>query len=86
MGNETSIKVSKSKTTLNIMNKSWGNPINNGLNFVKIHANAISKDNITQKFHFRLMEFTFLQFGIKSDFLDLFQDKTYMVFMVLHVF
>jgi len=67
------------------MNKNWGNLINNGLNVVKIHVNVIYKDDITQKFHFRLMEFTFLQFGIKSNFLDLLQDKTYMVFMVLHV-
>jgi hypothetical protein len=60
MGNETLIKVGKSKKTLNIMNISWGSPINNGLNLMKIHANAISKDDITQKFHFKLMEFTFL--------------------------
>jgi hypothetical protein len=64
MGNETLIKVGKSKKTLNIMN--------NGLNLVKIHANAISKNDITQKFHFRLMKFTFFQFGIKSNFLELF--------------
>jgi hypothetical protein len=32
------------------------------------------------------MEFTFLQFGVKSNFPKLFQNKTYMVFVVLHVF
>ncbi len=31
------------------------------------------------------MEFTFLQFGIKSNFLELLQDKTYMAFVVLHI-
>jgi len=39
VGNETSIKVGKSKKTLNIMNRSWNNPINNGLNFTSIHVN-----------------------------------------------
>jgi hypothetical protein len=52
---------------------------------MKIHANAISKDDITQKFHFKLMEFTFHQFSMKFDFLDFLQDKTYMVFMFLHI-
>jgi hypothetical protein len=73
MGNETSIKVSKTNKTLDILNKSWSSPINNGLNLMKIHANAISKDDITQEFHFKLMEFTFLQFRIrkKTPFFDL---------------
>jgi hypothetical protein len=52
---------------------------------VRIHVNAISRDDITQKIHFILMEFTFLQFGIKSNFLELLQDKTYMAFVVLHI-
>jgi hypothetical protein len=46
MCNETSIKVSKSKKTLNIMNKSWGGPIHNGLNLMNIHENVISKDDV----------------------------------------
>ncbi len=81
-----SIKVGKSKETLNIPNKSYSSSINNGLNFMKIDANAISKDNITQEFHFRLMEFTFLQFGVKSNLLKFSQNQTYMALMVLHVF
>jgi hypothetical protein len=30
------------------------------LNFTRIHANAFSKDDITQEFHLKLIEFTFL--------------------------
>jgi hypothetical protein len=37
--NETSIKVGKSKKTLNILNRSWNNPINNGLNFTSNNVN-----------------------------------------------
>jgi hypothetical protein len=85
MGNEKLIKVGKSKKLLNISNKSWSNPINNGLNFTRIHANAISRDDVTQEFHFKLVEFTFFQFGIKSNLSKLLQNQTYMVFMVLHV-
>jgi hypothetical protein len=32
------------------------------------------------------MEFTFLEFGVKSNLPKLFQNQTYMAFMVLHVF
>jgi hypothetical protein len=67
IGNETPIKVSKSKKTLDILNKNWSSPINNGLNLTRIHANVVSKDDVTQEFHFRLMEFTFLQLVIKSN-------------------
>jgi len=74
MGNKTLIKVGQSKKTLNISNKSWSNPINNGLNLTRIHANVISKDDVTQEFHFKLMEFTFFQFGIKSNFSKFFQN------------
>jgi len=66
VGNETSIKVDKSKKTLNIPNRDRSSPINNGLNFMKIHVNTISKDDVTEKFNLKLMEFTLLQFGIKS--------------------
>ncbi len=55
-----SIKVGKSKKTLNITNKNWGSPVDNGLNLARIHANAISKDDVTKEFHFSLMKFTFL--------------------------
>ncbi len=68
MGNEMLIEIGESKKTLNIINKSWGSSIDNDLNLVKIHANAISRNDVTQKFHFKLMEFTFFQFGIKSKF------------------
>jgi hypothetical protein len=68
VGNESLIEIDKSKKTLNIINKSWGSPVNNELNLVKIHANAISRNDVTQKFHFKLMEFAFFQFGIKSNF------------------
>jgi hypothetical protein len=56
MGNETLIKVGKSKKTLDILSS----PINNDLNLAKIYANAISKDDTTQEFHFILMEFKLL--------------------------
>jgi hypothetical protein len=69
MGNETPIKVNKSKKTLDILNKSWSSPIKNGLNHTRIDANAIFKDDVTQEFHFRLMEFTLLQLIIKSNLL-----------------
>jgi hypothetical protein len=47
LGNETLIKAGKSKKK-DISNKSWSNPIDNGLNLMRIHANAISKDDVTQ--------------------------------------
>jgi hypothetical protein len=66
--NESPIEIVEPKKTLNIPNRSWGSPIHNGLKLVKVHANTISRDNITQEFHFRLMESTFFQFGIKTNF------------------
>jgi len=56
------------------------------MNFTKIHVNVISIDDVTQEFHFKLMEFTLFQFGIKSNLLKFFQNQMYMVLMVLHVF
>jgi hypothetical protein len=74
MGNEKSIKVDKSKRTLNISNRSWRSPINNGLNFTRIRVNAIFRDDVTQEFHFKLMEFTLFQFGVKSNLSKLLQN------------
>jgi hypothetical protein len=68
VGNETSIKVGKSKKTLNISNRIEGNPINNSLSLMKVHAIVISRDDVAQESHFRLMEFTFLQHDIMFDF------------------
>jgi hypothetical protein len=48
-------------------------------------ANAISKDDITQEFHFKLMEFTFKKFGIKSNLSKLLQNQMYMALMVFDV-
>jgi hypothetical protein len=81
-----SIKVGKSKKILDILSISLNNPINNGLNLAMIYANAISTDDVTQEFHFKLIEITLLQFGIKPNLLKLLQNQTYMAFMVLHVF
>jgi hypothetical protein len=86
MYNELLIKIGEPKKTLNILNKSWGSPIHNGLNLTRVHVNTISKNNITQELHLRLMESIFLQFGIKTNFLELFQNKMYMALMVCHVF
>ncbi len=47
MCNETLIKVGKSKKIVNIMNRIWDNPIFNGLNLAWIHANALSKNDVT---------------------------------------
>jgi hypothetical protein len=47
--------------------------------------NAISRYDITQEFHFKLMEFTHFQFGVKCNFSKFFQNKMYMVLMDLHV-
>jgi hypothetical protein len=80
MGNEMSIKVCKFKKTLDILNRSWSNPFNNGLNLAKIHVN-----DETQEFHFRLMELTLFQFGINFNLSKFFQNQTYMAFMVFHV-
>jgi hypothetical protein len=33
---------------------------------MKIHVNATSKDDVTQEFHFKLMEFKIFQFGVKE--------------------
>ncbi len=85
MRNESLIEFNEPKKTLNISNRSWGSLIHNGLNLMKVHANAISKNNITQEFHFKFMESTFFQFGIKINFSKFFQNNMYMVFMVCHV-
>jgi hypothetical protein len=85
MCNESPIEVGEPNKTLNIMNRSWVSPIHNGLNLTRVHMNAISPNNITQEFHLRLMEFTFFQFGIKTNFSELFQNKMYMALMVCHV-
>jgi hypothetical protein len=73
------------KKTLNFTNKSWGNPIHNGLDLTRIHVNAISKDNIPKEFTFGLMEFTFFQLNVKSNFFKLVQNKPNMLFIFLHV-
>jgi hypothetical protein len=52
---------------------------------MKIHANTISKDDVTQEFHSRLMKFALFQFGIKPNLPKLLQNQMYMVLMVLHV-
>jgi hypothetical protein len=85
MCNEILIKVDKFKKTLNIMNRSWGNPIHNGLDLRRIHVNAISRNNILEEFHFSLMEFTFIQLSIESNFFELVQNKSNMLFMFLLV-
>jgi hypothetical protein len=72
------IKVGESKKILNIVNKIWGNPIYNGLDLMRIHAYIIFKNNIFKEFHFDFMEFTFLQFSIKSNFFELVQNKSNM--------
>jgi hypothetical protein len=50
--NETPIEVNESKKTLNFTNKSWGNPIHNGLDLMSYDVNVISKNNIPKEFHF----------------------------------
>jgi hypothetical protein len=42
-------KIWRIQKKLDILNKSWSSPIINGLNFTRIHANAISKDDVTQE-------------------------------------
>jgi hypothetical protein len=83
--NETLIKICKPKKTLNITNRSWGSLVHNSLNLVKIHVHTISINDVTKEFHFSLMKLTFLQFGIKSNFLELFQNKSNMLFMLFKV-
>ncbi len=65
--------------------QSCSSPINNGLNLTRIHVNAITTNDVTQEFHFRLTEFTLLQFGVKSNLPKLLQNQTYIVIMVLRV-
>jgi hypothetical protein len=83
--NESPIKDGEPKKTLNILNRIWGSLIPNSLNLTRVHVNAISRNNITQKFYLRLIEFTLLQFAINTNFLKLFQNKMYMALMVYHV-
>jgi hypothetical protein len=71
---------------LSITNRNWGSLVNNGLNLAKIHANVISKDDVANEFHFGLMKFTFVQFGIKFNFPELVQNKSNMSFMLFQVF
>jgi hypothetical protein len=82
---EVSIEVFKSKKALNIMKKSWGNPIHDGLDLERIHVNVISRYNISKEFHFNLMEFAFFQLRVKSNFSKLVQNKLKMLFMFLRV-
>jgi hypothetical protein len=82
---EMLIEVGKSKKILNIMKKSWGNPIHNGLDFERIHMNAISRYNISKEFHFNLMEFAFFQLKVKSNFSKFVQNKLKMSFRFFHV-
>ncbi len=83
--NELLIKINEPKETLNIPNNNQGNPIHNGLALTKVHMNAISKNNMTQEFHFRLMESTLLQFGIKTSFSKFYQNKPCMPCKVCHI-
>ncbi len=71
--------------TLNISNRSYNSLINNGLILINIHVNVIFRDEITQEYHFRLMEFTLFQFGIKSNFPKFFQIQMYMALIIFHV-
>jgi hypothetical protein len=50
------------------MKKSWGNPIHNGLDLIRIHVNTIFIDNIPKEFDFSLMEFASLQLNVESNF------------------
>jgi hypothetical protein len=52
---------------------------------MKVYANAISRDDVAQKFHFKLMEFPFFKLGIKFDFPKLLQYKMYMALVICHV-
>jgi hypothetical protein len=74
MGNETFIKIDELKKTFDISNRSWSSPINNGLNLTRINVNAFSRNDVTQKFRSRLMEFALLQFGVKSNVPKLLQN------------
>jgi hypothetical protein len=42
--------------------------------FIKIHVNVISRNDVTQEFHFKLMEFSLFQFGIKFNLPKLLQN------------
>jgi hypothetical protein len=52
---------------------------------MKIHANVISKNNIIANFHFNLIQFTFLQLNVKSNFFKLIENKLNMSLIFLHV-
>jgi hypothetical protein len=67
------------------MNKSWGNPIHNGLDLIRIYVNTIFINNIPKEFDFGLMEFASLQLNIESNFSELVQNKSNILFMFLHV-
>jgi hypothetical protein len=41
----------------------------------KIQVHTISINDVIKEFHFNLMQLTFLQLGIKSNFLELVQNK-----------
>jgi hypothetical protein len=83
--NETSKKICKPKKTLNITNRNWGGLVHNSLNLAKIHVHTISINNVIKEFHFNLMKFTFIQFGIKFNFLELVQNKSNTLFMLFKV-
>jgi hypothetical protein len=67
------------------MNKSWGNPIHNGLDLIRIHVNTIFIDNIHKEFDFNLMEFASLQLNVGSNFSELVQNKSNMLFMFFYL-
>jgi hypothetical protein len=52
---------------------------------MRIHVNAIFKDNIFEEFRFGLREFTFFQLNVEFNFFELIQNKSNMLFMFLHL-
>ncbi len=72
------IKVSKSKKTLNVKNKSYGSLIHNDLHLTRFRC----KNVISRHVH---KEFAFFQLGMKSNFLKLVQNISYISFTFLHV-
>ncbi len=75
--NEMLVEFYKFKKTLNITDISWGNQIHNGLNLVRIHADAIFRVDVFKNFQFGLMKFTFFQFVVEFDFFGLVHNKSH---------
>ena len=60
--NETPVEIRKTKERLNVFNLPWHRPILDGLNFGRIHGEAVFREDEPQIVDSVLVEFSFFRF------------------------